>query len=113
MSTFPWNGNNPTYLVAIGAMRIPGKNKKILKTGALIHNQLLPNRNKPKIIAIANNGINAMLKVRLPMQPKDNVVTGLSSDIGVKRVAIPVLDRNAGLVRKPCISSSRVLLNAS
>ena len=93
-------------------MKIPGRNKKILKTGALIHNQLLPNRNKPKTSAIANNGINAIQKVRLPMQPKDIVVTGLSSDIGVNRVAIPVLVRNADLVKKPCISSSSVVLNA-
>ena len=91
ISECPWNGNNPTYLVARGAMRIPGMNKKILKAGALIHSQLLPNRNKPNTSAIANNGINAILKVILPMKPKTNVVTGLSSDIGVNRVAIPVL----------------------
>ncbi len=64
-------------------------------------------------VYVADMGNNAILKVILPMKPKTIVVTGLSSDIGVNRVAIPVLVRNSDLVRKPCISSSSVLLKAS
>ena len=59
-------------------------------------------------VYVADMGNNAILKVILPMKPKTIVVTGLSSDIGINRVAIPVLVRNSDLVRKPCISSSSV-----
>jgi len=64
-------------------------------------------------VYVADMGNHANLKVILRMKPKTIVVTGLSSDIGVNRVAIPVLVRNSDLVRKPCISSSSVLLKAS
>ncbi len=64
-------------------------------------------------VYVADMGNNAILKVILPMKPKTIAVTGLNSDIGVNREAIPVLVRNSDLVRKPCISSSSVLLKAS